>query len=173
MRTLQLLFLGVLSLLLAGCSGNSGAGTASLAPPPLNKDLLAGKWKNALSNPAVQFFVGYEFAGDGTLKEIFAGLKEPVPAKYVWSGERTIDVEYQATPEVRQAYSAAVKTFKERYRKRVKEEGVSDKALSSLDLIPEDLPAKDSYRVAISEAPQMLLFLTDEKGTQRTFEKAN
>src|SRR5260370_35348464 len=72
MRATPLLWIGGLGLLVSGCSGSKGVGTASLAPPPLNKDLLVGKWKNPIDNPAVQFNLRYEFAGDGTLKRTFA-----------------------------------------------------------------------------------------------------
>ncbi len=135
--------------------------------------MLVGKWKNPVDNPSVQFILGYEFSGDGTLKITFAGMKQPVSVKYIWSGERDLDLEYPAAADVRKAYQSAVKDFKNRFRERVKTEHVSEKALSSLELIPDELPAKETFRVAMSDRPPVLLFLTDEKGTSRTLEKVD
>jgi len=174
MRAMHMLLIGSLGLFLGGCSGGTGTGKPFQPPPPLNKDLLVGKWKSPIDNPAVQFIARYEFASDGTLKITFAGMKQPLPVKYSWSGERDLDLEYPTAADLRQAYAAAVKDFKDRYKQRVKDESVSEKALSSLLLIPDELPAKETFRVATStDKSQVLLFLTDEKGSRRTFEKVD
>ena len=67
----NLLVVGSLALLLGACGGNSTHG-----PPPFNKHLLTGRWKNSSE---AQFIAGYEFAEDGTLKVNVNGCTVPGP----------------------------------------------------------------------------------------------
>src|SRR6516162_5502389 len=78
----KFLLVGGLILLLGACSPK-----VSHAPPPINKQLLTGKWKNSSET---EFISGYEFAEDGTLKMIVKGMEQPVRGGYTWSGERTL-----------------------------------------------------------------------------------
>jgi hypothetical protein len=165
----KLLLVGGLALLF-GCSG-----PVSHAPPPLNKELLAGKWKNASE---AQFVAGYEFAGDGTLKMTILGREQPIQGRYTWSGERTLDLEYSEAPDVRQAYRAAAKAFKDQLTERIKTGKLPDRAgPSMLGAVPDELPAKATVRVAISDQPRQdqprLLILSEQSGASQTFEKAD
>jgi hypothetical protein len=160
----KLLLVGGLALLL-GCSG-----PVSYAPPPLNKELLAGKWKNASEG---QFIAGYEFADDGTVKMTVLGREQPIPGRYTWSGERTLDLEYSEAPDVRQAYRAAAKAYKDQVTERVKDRKLPDRAAPGmLAAVPDELPAKATVRVAISDQPRLLI-LINEGGAPQTFEKAD
>jgi hypothetical protein len=160
------LLVGALALLLGACSRDKGGH----APPPPNKDLLAGKWKNASE---LQFLAGYEFADDGTAKVTFRGMKRPVPARYAWTDERTLNLESQAPADVRRAYKAAAKAYKADLRDRAKTGKLHEKALQPLEAaIADELPAAETFRVATSEKPRMLFLTTDGGGTQ-TFDKAD
>jgi hypothetical protein len=165
MRALHLVWIGGLSLLLGGCSSGGG-----LAPPPLNKDLLTGKWKSAVEN---QFISGYEFKGDGSFKVTFDGMEQPLTGKYTWSGDRSLDVEYPSEGEIRKAYAEAVKAYKTHFMERVKAGEIPDRAAGSLSVIREELPAKETLKVAIIEQPPVELSLTDELATSRRFQKAD
>jgi hypothetical protein len=165
----KLLLVGGLVLFLGACTGSGGTGNAGRAPPPLNKQLLAGKWKNASK---AQFIAGYEFAEDGTLKMTVQGMDQPIHGRYSWSGERALDLEYPAAAEVRQAYQTAAKAYKERVEQRIKAKELSDKAGPGLlASVEDDLPAKETFRVGISDKPRLLL-LTAENGASRNFEEA-
>ena len=140
----KLLFAGCLALLLAGCSAK-----VSHAPPPLNQKALAGKWTSASTE---SFLLGYDFADDGTFTMTIAHMERPVPGQYAWSGERDLDLDYQVTPEVREAYDAAVKAYKE------KANALPGMARPSmLRLVRDELPAKETLLVGISEKPPELV----------------
>jgi hypothetical protein len=164
MRGTQLL-LGGLVLLLPACSG----GKSGHAPPPLKKELLAGKWNN--SSDAL-FLLGYEFAEDGTAKATFKGMKQPVPARYTWTGDRTLELKYQAGPKVRQAYKQAARAYKDDLKAKVKAKKLSDKAGPSMAAaVQAELPAREEFRVAISEKPPRLILTEEESGAKHEFEQ--
>jgi hypothetical protein len=159
----KLLLVGGLVLLL-GCSG----GGAPHAPPPPHKQLLDGKWKN---NAEGAFIAGYEFTDDGSVKMTLVGREQPLAGRYTWSGERTLDLVYPDA-DVRQAYQAAAKAYKEQLHQRVKDKKLPDRAEASMmAAIPDELPERETVRVGISEQPRLLILNRDNGGTQ-TFEKA-
>jgi hypothetical protein len=168
MRAKQLSLIGILALLLSSCS-SPGEGKGGHAPAPPNKDLLPGKWTNPVEN---QLITAYEFAGDGTVKVTVAGMERPLAAKYKWSGDRALALEYPTAAEVRQAYAVAVKAYKDRFMARIKAKEMPDRAANSLSVIEDELPAKETLTIAMSEKP-VQIFLTDAKGTRRTFAKAD
>jgi hypothetical protein len=160
----QLLLVGGLALLLGSCSGGGHA------PPPLNKEWLPGKWKNI---SPVQFITGCEFGDDGAAKVTFQGMEQPVAARYTWSDERVLDLEYQAPAEVQQAYKAAAKAYKDDLVERGKTGKIYDRAVPSLSgAVQDELPAKETLQLSISEEPR-LLSLTRAGGASLTFEKAD
>jgi hypothetical protein len=159
------LLVGGLALLVAACSGGKGR----YAPPPLKKELVAGKWKNGSD---ALFLLGYEFAEDGAVAATFQGMKQPISARYTWSGERTLELEYKAGPKVRQAYKRAAKAYKDDVKARVKAKKLSDKAGPSLlAAVPDELPAREKFQVAISEEPPRLILTEEESGVKQEFEK--
>jgi hypothetical protein len=160
----QHLLVGSLALLLGACSGGGGH-----APPPLNKQLLVGKWKNASS---AKFLAGYEFTDDGTAKLTFQGMEQPVLARYAWSGDRTLDLDYQLTPEVQRAYKAAAKAYKDQITDLIKAGKLHERAGGPMSAaVHDELPARETLQVAISEQPRFIM-LTDEGATTQTFDKA-
>jgi hypothetical protein len=163
------LVVGGLALFLGACWGCGGAGQGGHAPPPPNKQLLTGKWKNASD---AQFLVGYDFADDGTVKVAVRGMGQPVRGRYTWSGERTLDLEFPAEAEVQQAYRAAAKAYRDNLEERVKAGTLLDRALPGmLAEAPTELPAKETFRVSLTDQPRLLL-LIDDRGTSHTFEPA-
>jgi hypothetical protein len=156
------LLVGCLALLLGACSGSDGR-----APPPLNKQLLAGKWKNVSE---AQFIAGYEFAEDGTVKMTLQGMGRPVQGRYAWSGERTLDLEYQAAPDVQQAYQAAARAYKDQLTDSIKAGKLYDRAGESMSAaVPDELPAKETVQVGLSEQPRLLI-LINASAVSQTFE---
>src|SRR5690242_12540097 len=97
----KLRLVGVLALLLGACSAK-----VSHAPPPLNKQLLTGKWKNSAE---MQFITGYEFAEDGSMKMTVQGMENAVPGRYAWSGERTLEMKFKTEADIQKAFQAAAK----------------------------------------------------------------
>jgi hypothetical protein len=159
----KLLLVGGLALLLGSCSGGG-----SHAPPPLNKELLAGRWKTTADTP---FLDGYEFDKDGGAKRIIHDMKQPVTGRYSWTGDRTLHVKYDLTPEVRKAYDAAAQAYKDEVTKRIKAKTLSDRAGPFLiDAVPEKLPDEESFQVSISDKPALLI-LTGSDGSPQNFER--
>jgi hypothetical protein len=152
-----------LALFLAACSGNSHA------PPPLDKSLLAGKWKNSSD---MHMVAGYEFADDKSFKVTIRGMKEPIPGSYSWSGDRDLTLEYRPTADFLEEYKAAVKALKDDVAEQIKSGKLSDRAGPSiLSALREEWPAKETLRVAISDKPRLLM-LTPEGSATLNFEKA-
>jgi hypothetical protein len=163
----KLLFVVGLALLPGACAGSVNK---PAPPPPLNKQLLAGKWKNSSND---QIIAGYEFAEDGTLKVTIRKMEKPVLAHYTWSGERTISVEYQAPADVQEAYKATAKAYKDDVMDRIKTGKLPERAGPSiLGSVQDELPASETFRVAIAEQPRLLM-LGKEDGGSQTFEKAD
>jgi hypothetical protein len=161
----KLLLVSGLALLLGSCTGGGGH-----APPPLHKDWLAGKWQN---DSTVHFISGCEFGDDGAAKVTFQKMEHPVAAHYTWTGDRALDLEYQAPADVQQAYNAAAKAYKVELVESSKSGKIYERAVPSLSAAaPDELPAKETLQVAISEEPRML-FLTDSSGTKLTFKKVD
>jgi hypothetical protein len=162
MRTKLLLVAG-LALLLGACSRK-----VNTPPPPLNKQLLIGLWKNSSDVPLV---AGYEFAEDGTLKVTIRGMTQPVLAHYTWSGDRTLNLEYKAPPEVQQAYRSAVQAFKDGIRDRIKNGTMPERAGPSiLGSVRDELPDSETLQVGIAEKPPLLI-LSDAEGTSQSYDK--
>jgi hypothetical protein len=162
----KFLFVVGLALLLGSCSPPK----VNQPPPPLNKQLLTGKW---ISTTEDLLIAGYEFAADGTMKVTVRGLAEPLQARYAWSGDRTLDLEYQASPEVQQAYKTAVKTYKDGVRDRIKSGKLPDRAADSImSTARDELPASETVHVALAEKP-LFLVIENAEGASQTFDKAD
>jgi hypothetical protein len=160
------LLAGGLALLLGACSPPTKPGNA---PPPLNKQLLLGKWKNTSE---AQFVVGYEFEEGGALKMTVQGVKQPVSGRYTWAGERNLDLEYQAPEDVKKAFAAAAKAYKEDIQERIKAGRLPDRAgPGMLGVVPDELPAKETFQVGLSEKPRRLTLIRSG-GASQIFEKA-
>jgi hypothetical protein len=163
----KLLLIGVLALVVGACSRtNSGTN----APPPLDKKLLTGKWKN---NSDSQFISGYEFAEDGTLKVTLVGMGPSLVGRHSWSGERTLDLEYQLTPDVQQAYEAAAKAYKDDVEERIKTGKLDSHAGPSiLGTVRDKWPATETIKVSFNEKPRQFM-VEGEGGFKQTFDKAD
>jgi hypothetical protein len=160
---IRFLLVGALALLLGSCSRK-----VSHAPLPLHKEWLAGKWKSGSDG---QFIAGYEFTDDGKLKMSVRGMKRPVRGRYTWSGERTLDLEYSA--DFQEAYQAAARAYKKQVRARIEAGKLPERAgPSMLGAVQDDLPAKETFRVAIAEEPRLLM-LSKENGASQTFEQVD
>jgi hypothetical protein len=164
MRAKFLVVAGV-ALFLSSCGGGGNP-----APPPIDKKLLAGKWKSTSDFP---FIVGYEFAEDGTMKTTVRGMDKPAPGRYSWGGERTLNLEYDAKDDVRQAYQAAVKAYQKEVEDRIKGGKLDSRAGPSiLGAVPDALPTNETFRVGMSEKPRLLI-LNNDSGVSQTLEKAD
>jgi hypothetical protein len=164
MRAKFLIVIG-LGLLLSACSPPR----VNQPPPPLKKELLPGKW---VSTSEDLLIAGYEFTADGIVKVTVRGMAQPIQARYTWSGDRTVDVDYQLKPEVQEAYKAAVKAYKEGVQDRIKKGKLPDRAAASImGTAPDELPANETMHVALSEKPAFLILERGE-GNSQTFDKA-
>jgi hypothetical protein len=160
----KFLLVGGLIFLLGGCSPK-----VSHAPPPLNKQLLSGKWKNSSDS---QFVSGYEFAEDGTLKMVVKGMEQPVPGRYAWSSDRTLEMKFKSEEDVQKAYRAAAKAYKDGVKARIKSGELSDRAGPSiLGTVPDELPPEEKLQTSIAEQPRLLI-LVKADGASQTFEPA-
>jgi hypothetical protein len=159
----KLLLVGGLALLLGACGAKTTHG-----PPPLNKQLLVGKWKNPSE---LVLITGYEFAEDGAFKMTVQGTDRPVPGRFTWSGERDLDLKYEGE-EARKAYQAAAKALKDKVQGRMDKKELDGRVGSAiLASIHEELPAEEKVRVGLAD-PGRLLVLTTPDGESRRFDKA-
>jgi hypothetical protein len=165
------LVVGVLVLLMGGLawylfaySPGGGGGKGGTAPPPIDHQLLVGKWKSDTDQLMIS---GFDFAGDGSMKMTIRGMKQPIPGRYSWSAEHTLALEYQLA-DVKQAYQEAAKAYREEVSK------IKDpKMVTSLLAIARDeLPAEEKFQVGISERPRLLI-LTNGQGPSLTFVPAD
>jgi hypothetical protein len=153
-----------LALLLGACGGKGSQG-----PPPLNKQLLTGKWKNTAELSLVS---GYEFAGDGTLKMNVRGMERPVPGRFTWGADHDLELKYEGDDDVKKAHQAAVKAYKDQVQDRVKKGTLPERAAPSiLGAVRDELPAGETFRVGLPESGRTLV-LTDSGGGAQRFEKA-
>jgi hypothetical protein len=96
-----------------------------------------------------------------------------VPGRYTWDDERTLNLEYETADDVRQAYAAAVEAYQKEVKDRIQAGKLPDRAGPSiLGAVSDELPAKETFRVGLSEQPRLLI-LGGENGTSQTFEKAD
>jgi hypothetical protein len=96
------------------------------------------------------------------------GMKQPVPGRYSWDGERTLRVEYQLA-DVQQAYREAAKAYKDDVVDRIKRKILTERAgPSMLGAVPDELPAGEKFQVGISDQPRMLI-LNSEQGASQTY----
>jgi hypothetical protein len=169
MRALCLIAAAGLGLLVAGC-GSGTVRTDPVTPVSKYKEMIVGKWEADTKEQLVQ---GYEFAPDGGLKVTFQGMAEAVPGKYSWVGDRALELEYQASAGAQKDYAAAVKAYKEPLRKTVEGGGpIGDAVGKSLDMISDELPAKEKAKVILSEKPREMLIVTLERGSTLNFNRA-
>jgi hypothetical protein len=160
------LLIGSLVLILGACSGKG----VSHAPPPLDKELLKGKWKNI---SAFAFVAAYDFRPDGSMKVTFQSMKEPLPCRYTWTGERTLEVEYPDSADLKKAYENAAKDFKDSIKDKIARKDLDGKAGPSImGVIPDQLPEKEAFTVGISD-PQLLVLVRKEEGGSQNFERVD
>jgi hypothetical protein len=134
------------------CACSSGP---SRAPTPFHKERLIGKWTAVDKHDFVQ---GLEFTADNTVNASFHGMEGPVPGKYSWTGERVLEVEFQVSPEIKQAYQKAAKQMQDRIRQEAVKGGKKDMDVEKYAMeYPDELPPKVTFR---------LNGLTDEKPSQ-------
>jgi hypothetical protein len=162
----KLLLVGVLAVPLGACSEK-----VSRAPPPIDKQLLTGKWKNSSET---QFISGYEFAKDGTMKMLVKGMEKPVPGRYEWSGDRTLEVKFQTEEDVQKAFRAAAKAYKDGVQERIKSGQLTDRAGPSiLRSIPDELAAEETFQASFSDKPRLLILVKAATGASQTYEPAD
>ena len=158
----KFLLVGGLTLLLGACSPK-----VSHAPPPINKQLLTGKWKNSSE---AEFISGYEFAEGGNMKMTIKGMKEPVTGSYAWSGDRTLDVKFKTEADAKKAFQEAAKAYKDDVKARIKAGQLTDRAGPSiLGAVPDELAPEVTFKASFSEKPRLLI-LVNESGVSQTFE---
>ena len=159
------LLVGSVALLFDGCAGKSNH-----APPPLDKQLLIGKWK---SSAGLALVTGYDFAEGGTFQMNVAGMDKPVPGRFTWSGERDLDLKYEGGEEARKAYQAAAQALKDKVRGRMDKGELDDRVGPAiLATIHEELPGEEKVRVGLAD-PGRFLVLSGPGGESGRFEKAD
>lgn len=140
------------------------------APPPLDTELLLGKWQAFETDQLIQSF---EFKPDQTFSMQIRNVPEVIPGKYSWSGDYSLRLEYQPSEEVQKACRAALKEMKHNMTGAASKMGgtIGDNILQSAAKYPDELPAKEELRVGLSDRYGPNLSLTTAKGLIWTFKK--
>jgi hypothetical protein len=169
MRVLCLLGATALGLLITSC-GSGTVKTDPVVPVGKYKEMLVGKWVADTPNQLVQ---AYEFGPDDKFKMTVKGITGAIEGKYSWVGDRELELEYQASEAAKKEYVAAVQASKEPLRKTAEGGGpIGDAVKKSMDAIPDELPAKETVKVILSEKPHDLMIVTLEKGLTLNFDRA-
>ena len=172
MRALGLLLAGGLGLLAAACGSRGKIDQDDVVPVGKYRELIVGHWQTTEEKNFIQ---GYEFARDGTLKMTLKGMADPVRARFTWTDDRQLEIEYQAPEAVKKRYAAAVKAYKEPTQKKLDEGKMDERAehglRMSLNTIPDELPARQKVGVILAEQPRELLLVSTE-ATRMTFKRA-
>jgi hypothetical protein len=171
MRAPCLLVAGSLALLVVSCgSGGGNVKPNDVTPVSKYKELLAGKWDADGENQLVRT---YEFGPDNKAAMTLKGVPAAFQGTYSWTGDREVEIEYQASAEAKKDYAAAVKAHKDPQRKMAEGGGpIADAVKKSLDAIPDELPAKEKVKVILSEKPREMLILTLDGGLMLNFNRA-
>jgi hypothetical protein len=154
-----------MSLLLGACGSSE-----SHAPPPVNRDLLLGKWE---AEEPEQLFQTFEFKADKSFIVTFWHKPETVAGNYSWSSDGTISVEFLLSEEAKKACKQTLASFREDIQERGKNlkgqygQQVSDSAKR----FPDELLEKRDYRVGISEGKIVVLVLILDKDLNFRFQK--
>jgi hypothetical protein len=168
MRALGLLVAGGFGLLIASCSSGKVTNNDN-TPVSKYKEMLVGKWNADGKEQLVQ---AYEFGPDNKFKMTVKGMPEVVEGKYSWVGDRELELEYQASDGAKKGFAAAVKAHKEPLLKTAAGGGpIGDAVKKSLDMMPDELPAKEKVKVILGEKPHDLLIITFEHGLILNFDK--
>src|SRR5437660_1645756 len=84
------------------------------APPPLNHDLLIGRWE---SEDADQFVQGYEFGPDQSVRvSIWRGPE--IAATYSWTANTVLALEYHPSEDVKKRYKETLTAYRDDIKKR-------------------------------------------------------
>jgi hypothetical protein len=169
MRALCLVVVGGLGLLAASC-GSGAVRTDDITPVSKYKEMIVGKWEADGKGQLVQ---GYEFGPDDKLKVILKGMADSIPGTYTWTGDKELELKYQAPEEVKKQYAAAIKAHKRPSKELAAKGGpFGDTVQKNLDAIPDELPAAEKVKVILGEKPHELLIVTPEGGVAQTFKRA-
>src|SRR5262249_43929940 len=95
------------ALLLGACAGGS---KESHAPPPVNRDLLVGKWQ---ADEDEQLIQTWEFAPGDTFKMTLWHMPEPISGKYSWSGSGSLAMQYDLPDETKKACKEALANYRQ------------------------------------------------------------
>jgi hypothetical protein len=157
----KFLVFATVALLAGGCWRST---SGPQPPPPLDKQLLTGKWKSKSDLPLI---LTYEFAEDGVLRLTIRGIDQPLTGRYSWNGERTLNLEYQRPADFQQAYEAAAKGFKQEVADRIKAGTLPERAGPGIMRTARDTwPANETVRVALSEKPRILTVVSEGEASQ-------
>jgi hypothetical protein len=159
------LFIIALSLTLSAC-GSKG----SNAPPPLDKSLLVGKWE---SREADQLIQAVEFRDDNSFVMRILNVRDTIPGTYSWSGEFSISLQYKPSESAQAACKGVLKEIKSRLSDGGTKMGgpIGDNMRKTSERYPDDWPANEEMRVALSDRYGPDLTLTEEKGLIFSFKR--
>jgi hypothetical protein len=144
---------------LASCGGGPGSKAKSAGSEIKPQDVIVGVWKIKKNDPLDPHIQGYEFAADNTVKVMCLNAKEPIKGKYTFVGDYTMEVEYDATEDARQAYAAAVKAYKDSGTETAKKDSgkimpqIQGAMAGMFGRIPNELPAKERLTVLVKALP--------------------
>jgi hypothetical protein len=166
-RVTRLPFVLVLLLVLGGCTEHK----ANPGPPPINKELLHGKWQ--ADNPE-QFIQGFEFGTDQAAKMMIWQMKDPVVGAFSWSGNALL-IEFQPTEEIQKEYKASLQALKAKLKELGKAMGghQGEGVAKSADNYPSELPKSQEFHVGFNERPEgITMVLRPPSGQNYRFVKA-
>ena len=169
MRALCLVVVGGLGLLVASC-GSGPARTDDITPVSKYKEMIVGKWE---ADGKGQLIQAYEFGPDDKLKVTLKGMTDSIPGTYAWSGDKELELKYQASDGLKKQYAAAIKAHKQPSQELAAKGGpFGDTLQKNLDAIPDELPAAEKGKVILNEKPHELLLVTPAGGLALNFKRA-
>src|SRR5262249_8633906 len=141
-------------------------------PPPLDRNMLIGKWE---PEEAEQFFQEVEFENDKSFRVSIWHVPEVVPATYSWSGNNMLTVQYHPSEAAKKSYKKSLADYRERIKKLAENNipQYRDVIAKSANDYTDELPAEEELRIGLSTTERQgpNLTLKTKTGINYSFKK--
>jgi hypothetical protein len=132
--------------------------------------MLLGKWE---AREADQLIQAIEFKEDNSFVMRVLNVPDAISGTYSWSGEFSLGLQYQPSESAQAACKGVLKDIKSRLGDGAAKMGgpIGDNMRKTAERYPDEWPAKNEMRVALSDRYGPDLTLTEEKGLIFAFKK--
>jgi hypothetical protein len=145
MRSTLAVLVVVVSFNLSACDNGPDSHAKAVVSETKPQDVLVGRWEVKDEHWFKPHIQGYEFAADQTAKLLLLGRTRPLPAKYHFIDDYTLELEYDRTDDTCDEYSRAVRGC----MRSIRHTSALPTSEYGLDRIPTELPAKEKLTISL------------------------